>query len=136
MQDKVFVDTNILIYCYSNDERDKQLRAQEIFTRHEDINISKQVINEFVNVLFKKFLLDSDAIKNTIYEIGNSVNILDFSLSTQIKAVELKSDFNLQFYDSLIIATALENSCNILYSEDMQDGLQIDKLRIVNPLES
>jgi predicted nucleic acid-binding protein len=48
----------------------------------------------------------------------------------------LKNKYNLQYYDALIIATALENNCNILFSEDMQDKLIIEnKLTIINPFK-
>jgi predicted nucleic acid-binding protein len=136
MQDKVFLDSNILIYCYSNSELEKQKVARNIFERYDNPNISKQVINEVSNIFFKKFKLDSNSVENAVLQISNLVTILDFTLITQIKAIRLKKDYNLQFYDALIIATALENNCTILYSEDMQDGLVVEnKLTIVNPFK-
>lgn len=133
MQDKVFVDTNVLIYCYSSDEKDKQSHALEIFAKHENINISKQVINEFVNVLFRKFSLSCTQIRESLIEIKELVTILDFSFLTQLHAITLKERYNLQFFDALIVATALENGCDILYSEDMQDGLKLKNMSIINP---
>ena len=57
-------------------------------------------------------------------------------MSTQIRALRLKQRYNLQYFDSLIISTALENKCNILYSEDMQHELIIDnRLKIINPFK-
>lgn len=59
---------------------------------------------------------------------------MSFSADTQLKALDIKSRYKLQYYDSLIIATALENVCDILYSEDMQHGLVVDnQLKIINP---
>ena len=53
---------------------------------------------------------------------------------TQLNALKLKQNYNLQFYDALIVSTALKNSCTILYSEDMQDKLVIEKkIKIINP---
>ena len=37
------------------------------------------------------------------------------------------------FYDSLIVASALEAGCVRLYSEDMQHGQRVEQLTIVNP---
>ena len=51
-----------------------------------------------------------------------------------IKAFELLQKYNFSYYDSLIVSSALENDCKILYSEDMQDGLLVEnKLKIKNP---
>jgi len=137
MIDKIFLDTNIIIYSYSVDEKDKQEVAINIIDKYDDkVIISKQVINELTNILLKKFKLPSNDIENVLLELDTVFYIADFNLATQIKAVRLKDNYNLQFYDALIIATALENRCTILYSEDMQDGLIIDeRLKIINPFK-
>ena len=134
MKDKIFIDTNIIIYCYSNSEMEKRIICQKLFETYSELNISKQVINEMTNILFKKFKLSSFDIKNTIEQISNIVFTCDFNFDTQIKAIELKDKYNLQYYDALIIATALENNCNIIFSEDMQHNQIIEnKLTIINP---
>jgi predicted nucleic acid-binding protein len=137
MPDKVFLDTNILIYAYSEDEADKQTTALGLLEQFESrVIISKQVINEIANILFKKFKLSSDAIESTLLELDTVIPIVDFDITTQIKAIRLKNKYNLQFYDALIVATALENQCTILYSEDMQHEQIIDgSLMIVNPFK-
>ncbi|MDD3462494.1 MAG: PIN domain-containing protein [Sulfurospirillaceae bacterium] len=138
MPDKVFLDTNILIYAYSEDEVDKQTIALGLLEQFEGkVIISKQVINEITNILFKKFKLSSDAIESTLLELDTVIPIVDFDITTQIKAIRLKNRYNLQFYDALIVATALENQCTILYSEDMQHEQMIDgSLMIVNPFKT
>lgn len=137
MSDKVFLDTNILIYSYSQDEKKKQKIALDIIDKYsQNIMISTQVINELANVLFKKFKIDAATIKETMIELDSVFNIEPFDIVTQIKAVEIKEKYKLQFYDSLILATALENRCTILFSEDMQDGQLIENtLTIVNPFK-
>ena len=134
MKDKIFLDTNIIIYCYSNSEIEKQNICRRLFENHNELNISKQVVNEITNILFKKFKLTSFDIKNTIQQVSNIVFTCVFNFDTQIKAIELKDKYNLQYYDALIIATALENHCNIIFSEDMQHNQVIEnKLIIINP---
>jgi predicted nucleic acid-binding protein len=72
--------------------------------------------------------------KNFIEQISNIVFTCDFDIDTQIKAIELKDKYNLQYYDALIISTALENNCNIIFSEDMQHNQVIEnRLTIINP---
>lgn len=123
MKDKVFMDTNILIYSYSEDEIEKQM-------------IVNQVINELINVLFKKFKLSSNDIENTILELDTFLKIVAFDITTQVKAVRIKEKYKLQYYDTLIIATALENGCTVLMSEDMQHHQVIENvLTIVNPFK-
>ena len=133
MKDKIFIDTNILLYAYST-EKNKQEIAQSIINTNNNIYISKQVINETINILIKKFKLNIKDIINVVKELEKEFIILDFDIQTQLNALKLKQNYNLQFYDALIVSTALENSCTILYSEDMQDKLVIEKkLKIINP---
>ena len=57
-----FLDSNIILYYYSNSELDKQKIAREIFETYTKPNISKQVINEVTNILFKKYKLESQSL--------------------------------------------------------------------------
>ncbi len=133
MKDKIFIDTNILLYAYST-EKNKQEIAQNIINTNNNIYISKQVVNETINILIKKFKLNIKDIINVVKELEKEFIILDFDIQTQLNALKLKQNYNLQFYDALIVSTALKNSCTILYSEDMQDKLVIEKkLKIINP---
>ncbi|MCT7446979.1 PIN domain-containing protein [Aliarcobacter skirrowii] len=133
MKDKIFLDTNILLYAYST-EKEKQEKAQNILNTYNNIYISKQVINETINILIKKFKLNIKDIINVVKELEKEFIVLDFDVQTQLNALNLKQNYNLQFYDALIVSTALENSCTILYSEDMQDKQLIEKkLKIINP---
>jgi len=138
MKDNIFLDSNIILYSYSKTESNKsQVANNLIFSHnHNKVLISTQVINEVTNILYKKFKLDSRSIENVILEIDNNFMIVDFSLTTQIKAIKIKEKYKLQYYDSLILATALENSCTILYSEDMQHNQLIEnQLKIINPFK-
>ena len=136
MRDKAFLDSNIILYSNSKTEYDKNKIANELIFSIEYTLISTQVINEITNILYKKFKIDTESIKNVILEIGNNLEIVSFSLDTQIKAIDIKEKYKLQYYDSLILATALENGCNILYSEDMQHNQIIEnQLKIVNPFK-
>ncbi|MDK9693333.1 MAG: PIN domain-containing protein [Sulfurimonas sp.] len=86
--------------------------------------------------MLKKFKLSSAQVENALLELDTIVNIVDFDLSTQIKALHIKNKYNLQFYDSLIIATALENRCTTLYSEDMHHDMIVEnRIKIINPFK-
>lgn len=138
MKDSFFIDTNILIYAFSEDEKEKQAIANNLLVKKNgSIIISTQVINEFSNILFKKFNLSSDSVENVMLELDSNIPIVGFDITTQIKAIRLKEKYQLQFYDALIIATALENKCTYLFSEDMQHLQIIEQtITIVNPFKS
>jgi len=137
MNDKVFLDTNIVIYSYSEDEPEKQEIANDILEQYNNqIIISNQVINELANTLFRKFKLNADEVRETVLELNDNFPIVNFNLQTQLKGIELKGKYKLQFYDSMILATALENGCNIVFSEDMQHNQVIEnQLTIINPFK-
>jgi len=137
MNDKVFLDTNVLIYAYSEDEPKKQEIANNILEQYNNqIIISNQVINELSNTLFRKFKLNANEVRAVILELNDNFPIVNFNLKTQLKGVELKGKYKLQFYDSMILATALENGCNIVFSEDMQHNQVIENLlTIINPFK-
>ncbi|WP_456456413.1 PIN domain-containing protein [Nitratifractor sp.] len=132
MNDRAFLDTNVLIYLYSTEE-EKRKKALILLEKVENPLISTQVINEFTNTLYKKFKCKSNEILSAIEELTKAFVVVSFSLETQKRAIRLKERFGFQYYDSLIIATALENDCRFLYSEDMQNGQIIDTLTVVNP---
>ena len=134
MRDKIFIDSNIILYSYSKTELDKNKIANNLIFSLDEMLISTQVVNEITNISYKKFKLDARSIEDVILEIDNNFKIVDFSLTTQIKAIKIKEKYEFQYYDSLILATALENSCTLLYSEDMQHKQIIEnQLQIINP---
>ena len=96
--------------------------------------ISTQVLQEFCNVAHKKFSPKDIDLETALSEIESMVSIHDNTIDTMRKANTVKNKYNYSFYDSLIIAAALDCDCNILYSEDMQNGQVIDnRLKITNP---
>jgi predicted nucleic acid-binding protein len=93
------------------------------------------VVQEFVNVATKKFsnpLKSSDA-RMYVESIMSPMWHVNSSLGLAIKALGIQERWSYSFYDSLIIASALEAGCTILYSEDLQHGQTIEGLRIINP---
>lgn len=135
MPDRIFVDTNILVYFISDDKK-KKPPAREILFSSEDVYVSSQVISEFVSVCFSKKFLGPDEITSVISHYIEALNFVPVEASTIKSAVKIKKKAHSSFWDSLIIASALENNCSILYTEDMQDGQVIDgKLTVVNPFK-
>jgi predicted nucleic acid-binding protein len=133
MKDKIFLDSNILIYLYSEDEPQKKKTANDIFDKYE-CAISTQTLNEFCNVCIRK-------LNKTIPEIIESLNeikensIVEFIDDKAIEqALFLHGKYFYSYFDSLMLSSALKSECAIIYSEDMQHGQVIENvLRIVNP---
>lgn len=134
MSAKAFFDTNILIYLYSVDEPEKQQMALQKIENTESRWISTQVLSEISNTLSKKFKLNYSDIANVLTEIQATFQIVTVKPSTIEQALKLAQVYRFSYYDSLIIATALEQSCQILYSEDMQHQQIIEQqLTLLNP---
>ena len=135
MPDRTFIDTNILIYFISN-EKKKKLRAKEIIFSSQEVYISAQVISEFISVCLSKKLLSIAEITPLIDNFLSALRFSSVEESTIKKALQIKQDYNFSYWDSLVIASAIENNCSILYTEDMQDGQIIcDSETIINPFK-
>lgn len=131
--DKVFLDTNIIVYAHTDLEPQKQKTAQQIVAEYQTV-ISTQVLQETANTLVRKFKhswpdvakVANEAIQNNILHVNSD--------STILEAFRIAERYGFSFYDSLIISAALECGSNVLYSEDLQNGQLIEnRLKIVNP---
>jgi predicted nucleic acid-binding protein len=133
MKDKLFLDSNILVYCYSTSDMHKRGIARSL-TSMDNIHISTQVLNETTNVLAKKYSIPWSDLAKLIDDFENNFTVRLVSISEIRKACGIAERYGFSFFDSLMIASALECNCDVLYSEDMQNGQIIeDKLKIVNP---
>lgn len=133
MKDKGFLDSNILIYPIDNQ---KFKIVETIVNSDADVFISTQVINEFINVYFKKSLLSFSNILEVSKKFISSFNLTLISDKTIFKALEIKNNYKYSYYDCLIISSALENNCNILMSEDLHHSQKLDNsLIVVNPFK-
>jgi predicted nucleic acid-binding protein len=135
MNDNCFIDTNILVYCYTCDEPIKQQKALTI-ANGSNTFISTQVLTELSNTLKRKFKLEWHAIENVVSEVSSDFNVYINKPTSIKRACHIADKHQYSFYDSLIISAALSCNCKTLYSEDMQDGQVIENsLTIVNPFK-
>jgi predicted nucleic acid-binding protein len=134
MPDKVFLDTSVLVYAILNDEIRGSI-AEELLAAGGHISV--QVLNELAAVSRRKIKLSWAEIAEVTANIRALCNPpLPLTAETHDKAVEVANRYSYNIYDSLIIASALEAGCDLLYSEDMQDGQRIASLRIRNPFRA
>lgn len=133
MSDRVFLDSNIIVYAYSVSDPRKQKIAENIILNNTCV-VSTQVMNEYSNVCLKKYSVPVARILLDIDEIDKNCNLVKIDEATIKKALILKDIYGYSYYDCLVLSSALENKCNILYSEDMQDEQVIENtLKITNP---
>lgn len=135
MKGKIFIDTNVLVYLYSVSEKEKQFAAQNLINKNnQEIIISTQVLGEFINVLYRKYDYPIETIKKAITDFKNNFEVSPIYTKNVEKSLEVMKKFKFTYWDSMIIASALENKCSILYSEDLQHNQKIEKtLKIINP---
>lgn len=132
----VFLDTNVIIYGYSQDEPEKQQAAVKCLQTGTPW-ISTQVLNETINTLRRKFQLNYDQIEAVVEELNQQLQVAIVSTETIKTAILIAKRYQYSYFDSLIVASALEIGCDYLYTEDLQAGQKInDQLTLVNPFQS
>jgi len=128
----IALDTNILIYSHFRNDEQKRTIAHELLT-HSPI-VSTQVVSEYLNVMKRLLSIPKFELLELCAQWMNECHIQIVEKSTVNIAKQIVQRYDFQLFDSIIVATALEADCKILYSEDMQHNMKIDrKLIIINP---
>ena len=126
-----FFDTNILVYAQQ--AGGKADRARALLASGGKLSV--QVLNEFTAVSRRKQGKEWHEIGEAISDLLALVDPpLALTLDLHGAARALAEEHRLSFYDALIVVSAIEAGCNVLYSEDMQHGRTIGGLAIANPL--
>ena len=136
----VFVDTNVLVYARDSTDLEKQATAsawmQHLWTSAEG-RVSVQVLQEYyVTVTHKPDPgLSADEARDDVRDLGawRPVRIDEAVVEA---AWRIEDRFRLSFWDSLIVAAAQAASCEVVLTEDLQNGLEIDGLRIADPFQT
>ncbi|WP_413167016.1 PIN domain-containing protein [Capilliphycus salinus ALCB114379] len=138
-----FCDSNIWLYRFLSDpdsDRAEEIQKHDIatnLTSAENILVSNQVINEVCAVLLRKAKVSEIQIRQIIQEFYQGCIVIEIDYNIIVTASDLRMNYNLSFWDSVIVASALSGGANTLYSEDMQDGLIIfQQLTIINPFKA
>ncbi|MXY71301.1 MAG: PIN domain-containing protein [Acidobacteriia bacterium] len=127
---KAFIDTNVLIYAHALDEK-SELAREAILAGGV---ISVQVLNEFASVLRRKFRLEWAEIADALADVRTALGpVRPIDVEIHIRALALSRSYGFNFYDALIVASALAAGCDALLTEDLQAGQRVEGLTIVNP---
>ena len=137
-----FLDTNIALACFDSTQPRKQTRAKDLLTHGANSQqgvVSFQVLQEFCNVASnaRRLRLETDAIMAFISHFLQPMNQVAPSPELLAAALQVRAQNDLAFYDSMIIAAALQAQCETLFSEDLRHRqwvtLEGKSLRIENP---
>jgi predicted nucleic acid-binding protein len=135
---KIFVDTNIFVYLFTDiniNKKNKCKKLIENILKDKDLIISIQTIIEFINVASKKIKTTSYKKAQAIYFFEKNFTILYYNTNTIIEAIKIELKYNIYFFDALIIATMLENNITTIYSENEKDFKKIKELKVINPFK-
>jgi predicted nucleic acid-binding protein len=133
MADRIFFDTNLLVYAHSDIEMPKQYLVAQMIQSQPEIFISTQVVQEFINVFLSKLKVDIETVQLLCNELEHNFQIFTNNYTTIQRALDVKKRYGFSLWDALIIAAALDSGCTILLSEDLQHLQNIDGLIIKNP---
>jgi predicted nucleic acid-binding protein len=141
MNVRFFLDTNIFVYSFDRSsaakaQRSAQLIRQAVATRKGVV--SYQVVQEFFNVALRRFAQPMSIAEAEQYlgAVFRPLLVVQSSQALYSEALRLKDKHRLSWYDSLIVAAAIEAQCGALYSEDLQHGQRFGDLRVENPFSS
>ncbi len=129
---KIAIDTNVLVYLFDEYFFEKRKIAEKLVFANPIV--SAQVVSEFFNV--SKRLLKIPKL-DTLIKCNKALRNCTIVPTTQIvlnHTEKLIARYDLQLFDAIIVASAIDANCTILYSEDMQHGFIVEgTLTIINP---
>lgn len=140
MSAECFIDTNLFIYQLEAIDERKSATADRIIRRGIETHnacISFQVVQECLNTALRKaeIPLSTAQTRNYLENVLAPLLRVPASISLYNRALDVQARYRYGFYDSLIVAAALDAGCTRLYSEDLQDGQRIEGLTIENPFK-
>jgi predicted nucleic acid-binding protein len=134
---KIFVDTNILVYCMDDSDKKRKARCRTLIeTLVGDLYgvLSTQVLQEFYVAATKKLGADPLAVKDIVHSFRRFETVV---ITPEIvkEAIDCSLINRLSFWGSLIVVAAESARCEKIWTEDLNDGQVIRGVRIENPLK-
>jgi predicted nucleic acid-binding protein len=133
MPDSAFFDTNVLIYVFSEGDR-RQDAALKLLLDGGSVGV--QTLNEFASIATGKLKLPwSETVARLDIVRRLCPRVIPMTLDVHERGIHISQSTGYRFYDSLMLAAAIEGDCRIFYSEDLHDGQAVERLRIRNPFK-
>ena len=134
----VFPDTNVFVYAADDSDPRKHRIAIGLLEQMldgGDYLISSQVLNEFSNVSLKKLKKTDEEVREFV-SLLRRMKILPVVPKWTRRALEIKSQYGVQFYDALLLTAAEAAHCETFLSEDLSDGQVYCGIKVVNPFKT
>lgn len=135
--ERVFVDTNVLLYAFDESAEEKQRLADELtrrIWRSGNGCLSIQVLQEFYVNAVRKPPMPLDAKKAS--DIVSQLvlwRVHEPKTEDVLTAIDLHREAQISFWDAMILQSASKLGCGVLYSEDLNPGQRIAGVEVVNP---
>jgi len=138
MSARFFLDTNIFVYSFDRTSAAKSRRATQLIREAVSTRkgiVSYQVVQEFFNLALRRFAqpMTVPEVEQYLSAVFRLLLAVQSSPALLSKALRLTARHRLSWYDSLIVAAAIEGGCGLLYSEDLQHGQRFEELKVENP---
>lgn len=138
MSDRVFVDTNILVYAHDVSAGNKHQKAKDIVS---DLwvsglgVISTQVLQEFYNAVTRKVPkpLPLQEARRKVSDFSKW-GVVVIGVDDVLDAIDIQARHGFSFWDSLIISAAITADARVLITEDLTDGQEVRGVLVSNPL--
>jgi predicted nucleic acid-binding protein len=135
MSVRSFFDTNVLIYSDDKSSPSKRRRALELLAQHRRAGtgvVSLQILQEYFVTVTRKLHVDTRIARRKV-ELLAEFDVAEPTVLDVLAAIDLHWLHSLSFWDALVLQSATQAGCGIVFSEDMQHGRTLNGLRIVNP---
>ena len=130
-----FIDTNVLVYAHDGGAGRKHDRSVDLLKRlFEDSNgaLSVQVLSEFYSAATKKLSMKSEEVEEAIGDLS-SWSIHRPGHADILRAIRLLRRYKIPWWDALVINSAIELGCSVLWSEDLNDGQRYGTVMVQSP---
>ena len=139
MSDQVFVDTNVFIYARDRRVADKQAHA-ELWLRALGARrlgvVSPQIAGEFLNVIARGRLALEERDLRAAMDLIERWSVGETSLAVVADGWRLRQETGFQFWDCVILASAIRSGCRYLLSEAYQARRAIGGVMVISPFET
>ncbi len=131
----VALDTNIIIYAFDQSNRSRHDIARRILKRAVGARaiVPRQVLGELLNVAHRKRRMSVAEARRAAELLAAELTVADTTQETLLGASQWAERLQLQYFDALICTVAAAAGARWLVTEDMQDGLSVDGLTVIDP---
>ena len=121
----VFFDTNVLLYVLSADTEKADI-AEQLLAQGGSTSV--QALNEFTNVSLRKLRMPLADVREVLAVVRRCLKVVPVTQEVHALGLDLLERYRFSVYDSMIVAAALVSECTVLWTQDLQSGLKVDRL--------